>query len=95
MIINAIIYTFPPDEADRAADLLRQLRDRTRKEPGCIRYDVARSIQSPNVFALFEEYADDAALEAHLASETFNRLGINGIRKLATERVGQRCRPLD
>jgi quinol monooxygenase YgiN len=95
MIVNAIIYTFPADDADRAAGLLRELRDSTRREPGCVRFDVARSIQNPWVFALYEEYSDEAALESHLASEAFNRLGINGIRKLATERIGHKCRPLD
>ena len=95
MIINAIIYTFSPNDAERAAELLRQLRDAAKAEPGCVRFDVARSINEPNVFALFEEYVDQAALDAHLASDSFNRFGINGIRKLAKERVGHTCRPLD
>jgi quinol monooxygenase YgiN len=95
MVINAVIYTFPPDEADHAAGLLRELRDKTRSEPGCVRFDVASSIQSPNIFVLFEEYVDQATLEAHLASEAFNRLGIHGIRELATERIGHTCQPLD
>ena len=95
MVVNAIIYTFPDDDADHAAALLRELRDTTRKEPGCLRFDVARSIQNPSVFALYEEYSDEAALETHLASEAFNRLGINGIRKLAKERIGHKCHPLD
>lgn len=95
MVINAIIYTFSSDDAEHAAALLRALRDAARAEPGCVRYEVARSLENPGVFALYEEYVDEAALEAHLASEAFNRLGINGIRKLARERVYQKCRPLD
>lgn len=95
MIINAIFYTFTPDDADRADGLLHELRDITRTEPGCITFDVARSIDSPNVFALYEVYTDQSALDAHLASDTFDRLGINGIRKLAKERIGHKCRPLD
>jgi quinol monooxygenase YgiN len=95
MVINAVIYTFSPEDAEQAAGILRQLRDATRVEPGCIRYDVARSINDPSVFALFEEYVDQAALDAHLASESFHQFGINGIRKLAKERVGQTCHPLD
>ena len=95
MVINAILYTFADSDADRAAGLLRELRDTTRKEAGCVRFDVARSIQTPNVFALFEEYVDESALDAHLASEHFGRLGLNGIRKLAKERIGHTCRPLE
>ena len=95
MLINSIIYTFSTDDADQAAGLLRELRDLTRKEPGCLRFEVARAIEHPNVFALYEEYTDEAALKSHLASDTFSRLGINGIRLLAKERVGHTCRPLD
>ena len=95
MVVNAVIYTFPPEEADHAANLLRDLRDSARLEPGCVRFDVARSIQNPNIFVLFEEYADESALQAHLAGDSFQRLGINGIRKLAKERIGHTCQPLD
>jgi quinol monooxygenase YgiN len=95
MVINVITYTFANDDADRVAAILRELRDATRLEPGCVRYDVARSLESPNVFVLFEEYVDESALERHLASEAFHRLGIDGIRKLAEERVYHKCRPLD
>ena len=95
MIVNAIIYTFSPDDADTAAELLRELRDAARAEPGCVRYDVARSINDPSVFALYEEYVDQAALDTHLASDSFHQFGINGIRKLAKERVGHTCNPLD
>jgi quinol monooxygenase YgiN len=95
VLINAIIYTFAADDADRAADLLRELRDTARQEPGCLRFDVARALEHPNVFALHEEYADEAALKTHLASDAFNRLGLNGIRLLAKERVGYTCAPLD
>jgi quinol monooxygenase YgiN len=95
MVVNAIIYTFADDDADHAAALLRELRDTARMEPGCVRFDVARSILNPSVFALYEEYSDDAAVKSHLASEAFNRLGINGIRKLSKERIGHTCRPLD
>jgi quinol monooxygenase YgiN len=38
------------------------------------------------VFALWEKYRDKAALDAHLASDHFNRLVINGIRPLAQRR---------
>jgi len=95
LLINSIIYTFSPEDADHAAELLRELRDLTRIEPGCLSFDVARAVENPNIFALYEEYVDEAALKTHLSSETFNRLGINGIRLLAKERVGYTCRPLD
>jgi quinol monooxygenase YgiN len=95
VIINAVIYTFAPEDADKAAAILRELRELSRKEPGVVGFDVARSNHNPAVFALWEEYQDQAALDSHFASDHFKRLGINGVRLLAKQRTGETCRPLD
>jgi (4S)-4-hydroxy-5-phosphonooxypentane-2,3-dione isomerase len=36
-----------------------------RDEPGCLRFNVLRDQQDPNVYYFFEVYRDEAALEAH------------------------------
>ena len=94
MLVNAVVYTFPAEDADAAEALLIELRDRSREEAGCIAYDVARGIDDPGVFVLHEVWRDQAALDTHYAEEHFTRLGINGVRRLARERVGHRCRAL-
>ncbi len=94
MLVNAVVYTFPPEKADMAAELLVQLRDASRTEPGCLRYDVARSIENPEVFVLHEEWVDQAALDFHYATEHFTAIGLNTVRPLAINRAGHRCRPL-
>jgi quinol monooxygenase YgiN len=94
MLVNAVIYTFPADKAAEAERTLVELRDASRAEPGCITFDVSRSMEDENVFVLYEEWLDQAALDVHYATEHFARLGINGIRKLASERIGHRCRSL-
>jgi len=95
MLVNAVIYTFPADKAEEAARTLRPLRDASRAEPGCITFDVARSTEDPNVFVLYEEWRDQAALDEHYTTEHFTRFGVNGIRTLASARVAHRCLPLD
>jgi len=95
MLVNAVIYTFSADDADRAEAILRELRDAARQEPGCLRFDVARGNSDPTRFALYEVYADQAALDAHFATEHFQRLAVNGVRQLAKERVGHLCHPID
>jgi quinol monooxygenase YgiN len=95
MVILSIHYTFAPEDADRAAALFRELRDRARGEPGCLTFDVARSQDKPHVFALWEEYRDDAALKAHLETEHFKRLALSGIRPLAKERLAETLSPLE
>ena len=37
----------------------------SRQEPGNQRWDVLQDSEDPNVFYLYEAYADEAALEAH------------------------------
>jgi MFS family permease len=56
------------------------------KEEGVISFQIGRGRENPNVFALWEEYRDEAALDAHLASDHFNSLVINGIRPMAQKR---------
>jgi quinol monooxygenase YgiN len=94
MLVNAVIYTFPADKTAEAERTLVELRDASRAEPGCITFDVSRSVEDENVFVLYEEWHDQTALDIHYATEHFARLGINGIRKLASERIGHRCRSL-
>ena len=95
MVILSIHYTFAPEDADRVAAIFRELRDAARKEPGCITFDVARSKDKPHVFALWEEYRDEAALQAHLETEHFKRLALGGVRQLAKERQAETVYPLD
>jgi quinol monooxygenase YgiN len=95
MLVNVVIYTFPPDKLAEARGLLVQLRDGSRAEAGCIAFDVLQSIEDPNAFVLYEEWHDQAALDFHYTQDHFQRFGVNGIRPLATSRIGHRCTPLD
>jgi quercetin dioxygenase-like cupin family protein/quinol monooxygenase YgiN len=94
MIVTSIQYTFAAKDADKAEALLRELREATLREPGVVRFDVARSTDDPNVFALWEEYRDKAAFDAHRAAEQFTRLVVNGIRPLAGQRVAVNAAPI-
>ncbi|MDB5040227.1 MAG: antibiotic biosynthesis monooxygenase [Candidatus Eremiobacteraeota bacterium] len=94
MVINSVHFTFAPEEADKAESLLRELRDASRKEEGVIVFEVGRSQERPNVFALWEEYRDKAAIDAHMASEHFQRLVLNGVRPLAQQRNGETVVPI-
>lgn len=86
MIITSIQYTFTSRDADTAESLLRELRDSAVKEPGVIQFEVGRSNDNPNVFALWEVYRDEAAVAAHRATEHFERLVLKGVRPLAQQR---------
>jgi autoinducer 2-degrading protein len=95
MIVSAIQFTFATKDADNAEKILREIRDASVKEPGVVRFDVARSSDDPNVFVLWEVYRDQAAVDAHKESEHFKRLVINGVRPLAQQRTSVTATPID
>jgi autoinducer 2-degrading protein len=94
MLIQSVQFTFAPEDGDKAVAILRELREASRKEEGVIAFEVARSQEKPNVFALWEEYRDEAALDFHKATEHYNRLVLDGVRPLARERSGVTAVPI-
>jgi quinol monooxygenase YgiN len=94
MLINCIQYTFAAKDSDVVESLFRELRDASRKEPGVIQFEVARGREKPNVFALWEVYRDQEAIDAHAASEHFQRFVIKGVRPLAQERIIAKVVPI-
>ena len=95
MLINAVVYTFPSDRADEAAGMLRELRAASLAEDGCLGFEAMRGEgEQSATFALYESWRDQAALDAHYASEHFRRLGANGVRVLMTERHAVKGAPL-
>jgi len=94
MIITSIHYTFASNDAEKAEALFRELRDASVKEPGVIQFEVGRSTDDPNIFALWEVYRDQAASDAHRESEHFKRLVLNGIRPIAQQRNAATVIPL-
>ncbi|MGR2751909.1 putative quinol monooxygenase [Agromyces arachidis] len=65
-------------EAGTVRDLVRELVAASRAEPGNLAYHAAESNDEPGTFRLFEVYADEAAFEAHAASDHFRRLALDG-----------------
>jgi quinol monooxygenase YgiN len=59
---------------DRLAELIEELAPPSRAEPGSVFYQAQRSVDDPRLFYLYEQYADEAAYQAHMDSEHFTRL---------------------
>ncbi len=57
-----------------AVAIMRELAEETRKEPGCIHYIPVQDPEDPRSLLFYEQYRDQAAFEAHGASEHFQRL---------------------
>jgi quinol monooxygenase YgiN len=78
-------WTAQPGNEEGVRRALAALARPSRAEPGCRAYRVLRSNDDPRVFLIYEEYADEAAYEAHAASDHFRRHGLEeGIPLLET-----------
>lgn len=53
------------DSRDRWIEAGRTCVEETRKESGCISYDMFESVTEPNAFVFVESWKDKAALDAH------------------------------
>jgi quinol monooxygenase YgiN len=61
-------FTAEKGEGDTVAGLLRGYGDDVSAEPGNVRFDAHRLADDPDSFFVYEEYTDDAAFQAHLAT---------------------------
>ncbi len=61
-------------KADRLAEVIEELLEPSRAEPGNVFYQAHRSEEDPQQFYLYEQYRDEAGYEAHQATEHFTRL---------------------
>lgn len=59
---------------ERLAALIEEMTAPSRAEPGNVFYQAQRSLEDPQLFYLYEQYADEAAYAAHMDSEHFTRL---------------------
>jgi len=60
-----------PGREEDVAKALGALLAPTRKEPGCLEYQLHRDPENPLKFLFFERFANQAALDAHLAAPHF------------------------
>ena len=57
-----------PDAAAQVAAILSKLIEPSRQEAGCVRYELFQNQSNPAELVFVEEWADEAALNTHLAS---------------------------
>lgn len=90
MFIALVHVHVKPDEVDRFIDLIRANHNGSVQEPGCIRFDVARSVEDPNRFVLWEWYADADAAQAHKETPHYRAFKAASAEMMAEERVSVR-----
>ncbi len=69
-----------PGVADELEAEMKRLVKRTRKEPGCRRYDLHRGTEDPRLFVFVEDWETKAHWEDHMAGDAIRAF---------TERIGE------
>lgn len=95
MICVAVTYIMRSGTENEAKELFSKLAPETRKEPGCRMYVVHQSTTNPQQFFLYEQYDDQAALDAHRAAPHFEKYAKNGLFALIESRSPEIYQPLD
>jgi len=62
---NVILTAKSPDDVSKLRELLRELGNLSRAEPGCLQYDVCHSQNDSSVFILVERWESKESWEVH------------------------------
>ena len=87
MISFTVRMKFKAEDREQIQEALRALTDASRREPGCLAYVPHALEGDPNTIFIYEQYRDQAAREAHAASEHFKKYAVGCLyqRMLARE----------
>ena len=66
--------SFKKETVAKAIDLAAELVVATRKEKGCIQYDLLRANDEPEKLVILETWESQEVLDVHTASEHFTRI---------------------
>jgi len=94
MLILAVHVTIKVGHEEEVTELFGKLQEETRREPGCINYFVQRSRENPQVYMVYEQYEDEAALQAHRETPHFQQYGKNGFYRFVEERRAELFDPV-
>jgi quinol monooxygenase YgiN len=90
VLLIAGFVRFDPSQRDATvAAILEQVRE-TRKERGCLRYEVAADVEQPDTLRVFCAWESWEALEAHFVTPHMNRfrsrVGGLGVREFTLQK---------
>jgi quinol monooxygenase YgiN len=82
MISFTVRMKFAEADHDAVAEMLRKLTLASREEPGCVTYVAHFLAGDPATVFIYEQYVDEAALDAHQNSAHFREYGAEGFFRL-------------
>jgi autoinducer 2-degrading protein len=94
MVVLAVTWVAKAGREAEVAALFSKLTEESRKEPGCVMYQVHRHRTEPRRFFIYEHYKDEAALEAHRSAAHFQQYAKKELPKIADRIEGNLYEPL-
>jgi len=86
MYVVVARFVVQEGSGDEVAAWLAEMTPFANAEPGCHKYIINRSVDDPNKFLLYEQYADKDAFGAHGENPEFQRIIIGKVVPLLAER---------
>lgn len=86
MISFTVRMKFKPEDRDEIQEALRELTAASRRESGCVTYIPHVYEDDLDTVFIYEQYHDQAAREAHSASEHFKRYAVGCLYQKMLER---------
>jgi len=94
MIVLAVTWKAKPGHEAEVARLFALQQKESSKEAGCRMFVVHRHMSDPARFFLYEQYDDQAALDAHRASSHFRKYVTGELPKVAERVEGELYQPM-
>jgi quinol monooxygenase YgiN len=74
MVVGTLKIPLSPDRRTAVLEILRSVQDRVLAQPGCRAYEIYEQHEPDHSLVLVERWESEAALEAHIRSETYRRI---------------------
>lgn len=94
MVVLAVSWVANPGHEEEVAEIFRKLEAASRQEPGCLMYVVHRHKDDGRTFFIYEQYKDEAALQAHKETAHFQDYAVKGLKDIGVRKQGDLYTPL-
>lgn len=86
MITFTVRMRFRSEDRASVAEILTELARASRQEPGCVTYIPHTVDGDPDTVVIYEQYADQQAVDAHRATQHFRQYAVGGLYQLMLDR---------
>ena len=85
-VVAVVLVAKPDHRAEFRQEMIANATASRTREPGCRQFDVCESADGAEIF-LYEVYDDEAAFQAHLATEHYKRFNARTTPWVADKRI--------